>query len=123
MTRLPKGSWSQSIVGNETSKQVRQRVVECRSRQLQRQGKANAHLTSAELRSYCGLATDDADFLELAVEKLGLSTRAHHKILKISRTIADMEAKQHIEKSHLIEALSYRAMDRLLRHLSDAVHS
>lgn len=123
VTRLPKGSWSQSIVGNETSKHVRQRVVECRSRQLQRQGKANAHLTSAELRSYCGLVTDDADFLELAVEKLGLSTRAHHKILKISRTIADMEAKQNIEKSHLIEALSYRAMDRLLRHLSDAVHS
>jgi magnesium chelatase family protein len=59
--------------------------------------------------------------LELAVEKLGLSTRAHHKILKIARTLADMEQSKGIGHKHLIEALSYRAMDRLLRHLTGAI--
>ena len=61
------------------------------------------------------------EFLELAVEKLGLSTRAHHKILKIARTLADMTSIDDIQREHLIEALSYRAMDRLLRHLTDAI--
>ena len=66
-------------------------------------------------------ATDDNEFLELAIEKLNLSTRAHHKILKIARTLADMDAVESIERKYLIEALSYRAMDRILRHLTEAV--
>ena len=65
---------------------------------LKRQGKANAHLSSSDIRIYCSLTKDDNEFLELAVEKLGLSTRAHHKILKISRTLADMEQVKDIEK-------------------------
>jgi magnesium chelatase family protein len=89
--------------------------------QLARQGKANAHLGSAETREFCQLNTDEHEFLELAVEKLGLSTRAHHKILKIARTLADMSNMKDIQHEHIIEALSYRAMDRLLRHLTDAV--
>ena len=84
-------------------------------------GKANAHLGSAETREFCQLNTDEHEFLELAVEKLGLSTRAHHKILKIARTLADMSNMKDIQHEHIIEALSYRAMDRLLRHLTDAV--
>jgi magnesium chelatase family protein len=50
-----------------------------------------------------------------------MSTRAHHKILKIARTLADMEAAADIEHQHITEALSYRAMDRLLRHLTEGV--
>ncbi|WP_206486075.1 YifB family Mg chelatase-like AAA ATPase [Thalassotalea sp. G2M2-11] len=121
VARLPRGMWSKHLADSESSEQIRQRVQQCRAVQLSRQGKANAQLTSTELLTYCKLCKDDTEFLELAVEKLGLSTRAHHKILKIARTLADMEGEQNILHAHLIEALSYRAMDRILRHLTDAV--
>jgi magnesium chelatase family protein len=121
VARLPKGSWSKDNSSNEDSATIRKRVQQCRHNQFTRQNKANARLSSSEIKIHCHLTTSDHEFLELAVEKLGLSTRAHHKILKIARTIADMESKPSIEHSHLIEALSYRAMDRLLRHLTQAV--
>jgi magnesium chelatase family protein len=121
VARLPRGTWAQSSQKNESSAQVQQRVQACRIIQLQRQGKANAHISSSELKRFCVLSVDENEFLELAVEKLGLSTRAHHKILKIARTLADMENAPNICHKHLVEALSYRAMDRLLRHLMSAV--
>lgn len=121
VARLPKGTWAQSSQKNEKSAQIQQRVQACRGIQLQRQAKANAHISSRELKQYCQLSADDNEFLELAVEKLGLSTRAHHKILKIARTLADMEQSAEINRKHLTEALSYRAMDRLLRHLTSAI--
>jgi magnesium chelatase family protein len=121
VTRLPRGTWAQNNQINESSAEVQERVQICRASQLNRQGRANAHLSSSELKEYCGLSADDNEFLELAVEKLGLSTRAHHKILKIARTLADMEEVPEITHKHLVEALSYRAMDRLLRHLTSAV--
>ena len=121
VARLPRGTWAQSNQKNECSAQIQQRVQACRAIQLKRQGKANAHLSSSELKKYCVLSADDNEFLELAIEKLGLSTRAHHKILKISRTLADMGETANINHKHLVEALSYRAMDRLLRHLTSAI--
>ncbi|GLX78402.1 ATP-dependent protease [Thalassotalea insulae] len=121
VARLPRGMWSHHPEKNESSRQIRQRVQQSRTMQLRRQGKANAQLTSSEIRQYCRLSGDDNEFLELAVEKFGLSTRAHHKILKIARTLADIEGERVIQHAHLIEALSYRAMDRILRHLTDAV--
>jgi magnesium chelatase family protein len=125
VARLPKGLWANENSGdnkNENSATIQNRVAQCRQRQIDRQGQPNAHLLSAELRLYCPLSQDDNEFLELAVEKLGLSTRAHHKILKIARTLADMEACVAIKHEHIIEALSYRAMDRLLRHLTNAIN-
>jgi len=121
VARLPKGLWAQEQEKAEGSEKIRQRVEECRNRQLKRQGTANAFLTSADLKRFCKLSAQENDFLETAVEKLGLSTRAHHKILKIARTLADMDSKDNINRSHLTEALSYRAMDRILRHLTRAV--
>ncbi len=121
VTRLPKGLWGQEDQVTESSVVVRKRVEQCRSIQLKRQGTANAHLSSAEVRKYCKLSQEDNEFLELAVEKLGLSTRAHHKILKISRTLADMEENNDINNTHITEALSYRAMDRILRYLTKAI--
>ena len=121
VARLPRGTWAGDTTANESSDVVQQRVQQCRARQLQRQGKANAHLGTSELKEFCSLSYDDNEFLELAVEKLGLSTRAHHKILKIARTLADMEGVASIDHQHLVEALSYRAMDRLLRHLTESV--
>lgn len=121
VTRLPKGMWANSTEKGESSEVIQQRVCQCHHQQILRQGKANAHLSSAELRSVCQLSADDNEFLELAIEKLNLSTRAHHKILKIARTLADMERLENIERKHLTEALSYRAMDRILRHLTEAI--
>ncbi|OUS29503.1 ATP-dependent protease [Thalassotalea sp. 42_200_T64] len=119
--RLPKGLWNNTQNNNESSKTISQRVHNCRQIQLNRQGKANAYLTSPELKQHCYLSDEDCEFLELAVEKLGLSTRAHHKLLKIARTIADLKQQKDIGKEHLTEALSYRAMDRLIRHLTESV--
>ena len=62
----------------------------------------------------------DALFLEKALNKLGLSVRAYHRILKVSRTIADLNGEKEIQQPHLAEALGYRAMDRLLQKLSAA---
>ena len=62
----------------------------------------------------------DALFLENALNKLGLSVRAYHRILKVSRTIADLNDEKEIQQPHLSEALGYRAMDRLLQKLSAA---
>ena len=121
VTRLPRGMWANDEGKGESSSTIQKRVSVCHQKQILRQGKPNAQLGSAEVRTFCQLSADDNEFLELAIEKLNLSTRAHHKILKISRTLADMEAVEHIEHKHLIEALSYRAMDRILRHLTDAI--
>lgn len=121
VARLPRGMWSNQQGHNETSQKIQSRVAICMEKQIARQGIANAHLSSADIRIHCKLTGEENEFLELAVEKLGLSTRAHHKILKIARTLADMENCIDIKHAHLIEALSYRAMDRLLRHLTEAV--
>ena len=121
VARLPKGMWANDTQTCESSIEVQNRVLACRAIQIERQGKANAHLASSEVRAHCQLSHADNEFLELAVEKLGLSTRAHHKILKIARTLADIDNQKDIGHEHIIEALSYRAMDRLFRHLTNAV--
>ncbi|MCJ8321650.1 MAG: YifB family Mg chelatase-like AAA ATPase [Colwellia sp.] len=121
VARLPKGMWANQQTPSESSFDIQSRVIACRQVQITRQGKANAHLASSEVRTYCQLSNADNEFLELAIEKLGLSTRAHHKILKIARTLADLNNTEDIQHEHIIEALSYRAMDRLLRHLTSAV--
>ncbi|KMT66144.1 YifB family Mg chelatase-like AAA ATPase [Catenovulum maritimum] len=116
VARLPKGSL-QSQAKSESSLEIRNRVIEARNIQLQRQGKLNHKLSNSELKQYCHLTNQDADFLETAIDKLGLSIRAYHRILKVSRTIADLKHASQIDRSHLAQALSYRAMDRLLLSL------
>ena len=84
---------------------------------LARSGKANALLESREIERDCHLQSADAQFLEQALHRLGLSIRAYHRIIKVARTIADLAGEAQITRSHLAEALGYRAMDRLLKHL------
>ena len=69
----------------------------------------------------CQLTSKDSLFLEHALNKLGLSIRAWHRILRVARTIADLQNTNNIEKPHLLEALGYRAMDKLLLHLQKQV--
>jgi magnesium chelatase family protein len=101
----------------ETSKTVRERVCVARDVQLNRCGKLNAELGNLEIQRYCKLSSNDSKFLEGAVEKLGLSMRTYHRVLKVSRSIADMADCKQIDRSHLGEALGYRSFDTILRHL------
>jgi magnesium chelatase family protein len=87
-------------------------VAECRQRQKQRAGKFNSDLNNREVERYCALASADEKLLENAMEKLKLSARAYHRILKMARTIADFEEKKDINQDHLIEAIAYRSLDR-----------
>jgi len=108
---LPRGVLQDEQQG-ETSATVQARVVACRERQLARSGKANAQLNNREIKRDCRLSKEDAQILEQATERLGLSARAHHRILKVARTIADLAGSAAIGQGHLGEAISYRKLDR-----------
>ncbi|MGB1008601.1 MAG: YifB family Mg chelatase-like AAA ATPase, partial [Thiolinea sp.] len=103
----------QSLTGGESSQAVRERVLQARERQQERQQKTNHALSSHEVDEHCLLTDKDRNLLSHAMEHFKLSARAYHRILKVSRTIADLDNQAAIQTRHLSEALSYRAMDRL----------
>ena len=114
---LPKGTLASGGDRGEATEVVKVRVEVAREQMLQRSGKANALLESREIEKYCRLEPSDAQFLEQALHRLGLSVRAYHRIIKVARTIADLAGEDQITRAHLAEALGYRMMDRLMRHL------
>jgi magnesium chelatase family protein len=99
----------------ENSAAVQEKVMAARERQLSRQGCINAELNGELRDQMCALVTDDRQWLLGAIERLQLSARAYHRVLKIARTIADLQRKDWIERPHLLEALSYRTIDRYLQ--------
>lgn len=96
----------------QTSDEVRQRVTQVQRLQWRRQDNFNAYLSNKQLEKICHLSDADHQLLEKSMEKMNLSTRAYHRILKIARTIADIEDNDAIHTQHLMEALSYRKFDR-----------
>ncbi|WP_426188613.1 ATP-binding protein [Pseudomonas sp. NFXW11] len=90
------------------SASVAAQVALARERQLQRQGCANALLDLPGLRRHCQLSSADEHWLEAACERLDLSLRAAHRLLKVARTLADLQALDTINREHLAEALHYR---------------
>jgi magnesium chelatase family protein len=102
--------------GGETSDAIRARVIQTRERQLERfQGEkiyCNAQMSSRQIRKYCDISPDSERMLESAMNRLGLSARAHDRILKVSRTIADMEGEENVGSAHVSEAIQYRSLDR-----------
>ncbi len=96
----------------ESSETVRARVMAAREWQWQRQSGVNAHLSVAGIREHCVLQKNDADFLQKALEKMQLSARASHRVLKLARTIADLNQSERIAAPHITEALAYRNLDR-----------
>lgn len=96
----------------EASELVRQRVIAAREYQQHRQGKLNAALTVSELDLYGEVNADAERLLTQAVSKFNLSARAYHRIIKVSRTIADIEGSVAILARHVGEALHYRCLDR-----------
>ncbi|MGB0466849.1 MAG: YifB family Mg chelatase-like AAA ATPase [Pontibacterium sp.] len=92
----------------ETSEQIRERVVLARQRQLLRQGCCNQRLEGRELERQCQISDTDKLMLVNALERMQLSARAFHRILRVARSIADLAGQEQIVSAHLLEALSYR---------------
>ncbi|QIV95448.1 magnesium chelatase family protein [Allofrancisella inopinata] len=105
---------NQNLKG-EKSSLVRARVERARRLQISRQNKINALLSSKELDKVCLLGEDSKKMLELAIEKLGLSARGYYKILKVARTIADLNGNNEVDKKAIQEAISYRKMDKFIK--------
>ena len=111
----------------ESSATVRERVQRARARQLERFARrrgvyANAHMSPRDLRAMCRISARVEKLLREATERLGLSARAYHRILKLSRTIADLADADELEPLHVAEAVQYRALDRGRTALPGAVH-
>ena len=100
----------------ETSEQIRKRVEETRKIQLKRYKEcgiySNSELTPKLIEKYCKLDEKSKIILEKAFNKLGLSARAYARILKVARTIADMDKSENIQSNHLLEAIQYRSLDK-----------
>jgi len=101
-----------SGVHGDTTAQVRIRVERARNQQLKRQGTSNGQLTSREIDLHCRIDQSSSDLLKRAIARLNLSARAYHRVLKLSRTIADLAGSATIGKSHVAEAIQYRRLDQ-----------
>jgi magnesium chelatase family protein len=115
---VPSVEWRDltSKESSEPSEEIRQRVNNARSIQLSRLEKygifSNSQMKSSLIRKFCVLDKTSLDFLEKVVERLGMSARAYHRVLKIARTIADLSVSQDIRPEHVSEAVQYRSIDR-----------
>ena len=102
----------------ETSAQIREKVVAARERQRRRFAGTgiytNSRMTTKLIKKHCALDDDAEDLLRTAMTELALSARAHNKILKVSRTIADLADSADIQLEHIAEAIQYRTLDRAL---------
>jgi magnesium chelatase family protein len=113
---VPFGKLSEAEVG-ESSDTVRERVIIARNIQEERFKEftgihSNSQMTSKMMSIYCSLDSASSSLLKNAMERLGLSARAYDRILKVSRTIADLEKSENIKSEHIAEAIQYRSLDR-----------
>jgi len=98
--------------GGESTARVAERVLRARTRQLERHGKPNGHLGLKETERWCRPEPEAGRLLEHALERFGLSARAYHRLLRVARTIADLEGAAEIRAPHMAEAVQYRALER-----------
>ena len=116
--RLKQEEMTGPTESGEPSACIRARVQDARLRQASRFAgtslHCNAHMQARQLKAFCPQSSDVKDLLRAAISQLSLSARAYDRILKLSRTIADLDDKEKIELAHVAEALQYRALDRKL---------
>lgn len=112
---LPKDDLTNQELKGEKSIVVRERVEKARKRQLIRQGKINSELSSKELDKVCQLDDESKKMLSMAIDKMGLSARGYYKILKVARTIADLNDSSVVDKRAIQEAIGYRKMDKFIK--------
>ena len=101
----------------ESSASIRSRVTEARKRQTERfknpnNTHYNAQMSSRQIRKYCCLDLEATQLLKSAMERLSLSARAYDRILKVSRTLADLAGQENVNSDHIAEAIQYRSLDR-----------
>lgn len=98
----------------ESSEEIRRRVQRAREIQAERFGGAgcNAEITPTQIKKFCRLDKETTDLLRTAFDRLQLSARAHNKIIKVSRTLADLAESENIRVEHVAEAVQYRSMER-----------
>ncbi len=100
----------------ETSSDIKERIDKVRKIQETRLKSenifSNAQMSASQCEKYCKIDKESKELLKVAYQKLGLSARAHNKILKVARTIADLEESKNIEKKHIAEAIQYRSLDK-----------
>lgn len=105
-----------NIVSKSSSSMFEQveKAVKVQQRRFNNQNSTNAHMNSTEVEKYCNLTDSAKDVIKKAFDRLGLSMRGYHKILKISRTIADLDGVEMIDKRHIQESIMYRSLDQKL---------
>ena len=105
-----------STENSETSAEIQKRVNKTRKLQLERYKDyniySNSQLDAGMLKKFCPLGEEENAILRAAFDNLGLSARAHSRILKVARTIADLEGSENIKSEHIAEAIQYRSLDR-----------
>lgn len=115
---VPAVEWKDltEVADGESSMKIRERVNNARKIQLKRFSRnsifCNAQMRAGLIKKHCDLDTSSLKYLEKAVDKLGLSARAYHRVLKIARTIADLDGADRIQNHHVSEAIQYRTLDR-----------
>ena len=110
--RVPQDELTDRRHDSERSDEVRKRVIAARGLQEQRQGSLNSELSSRQVDQYCELDAKGQGLINSAMERLGLSARSYYRILKVSRTIADLAGSKKIATKHLAEAIQLRSLDR-----------
>lgn len=114
--RIDKHALDTNAAKGESSERIRQRVYNAYQQQLKRGPRSNAELSVKEIETFCVLKENEKILLDKAMDRLKLSARAYHRILKLARTIADIEDNLNIEMPHLTEAISYRSLDRFINN-------
>ncbi|MEQ1922827.1 MAG: YifB family Mg chelatase-like AAA ATPase [Pyrinomonadaceae bacterium] len=103
------------VADGDSSETIRERVMTARERQVARfagEGFSNSAMSARQIRDFCALDDQSEQLLEKAMLRQGLSARAHDRILKVSRTIADLDGSDNIQPNHISEAINYRSLDR-----------
>jgi magnesium chelatase family protein len=104
--------------GGESSASIRERIVAAREIQRERfegsSASTNASMGPRQVRDHCRLTSESSSYLEQAMESLNFSARAHDRILKVARTLADLEGSADLATQHILEAIQYRTLDRNL---------